>query len=172
VRLRCGTVGAINLLAPRNAAFPASMVQLRFSFIDAVGLPLHLNTELTFYDFDQTGGGVRECMQLGFDEDDNATAGLSPPISVAFSEQSELETYEAVEAVDAYLARLYQQHQLAVWPSPVVCSTTRGIGADKYRRYEHMNRRPARRAFADGHCVVVRSSFFASATTAPSIHLS
>lgn len=60
-----GTFGMINLKAP-NEEVPTNFVQLQFRFLDgATGLPLTLDrTQMTFYDFDQSESGTRECLQV------------------------------------------------------------------------------------------------------------
>ena len=67
-----------------------SIVQLRYSFIDAgTQQPVRIGrTHMTFYDFDTSRAGMRECMQ--------AKGGV---VSTSVSEDTTLEEVDNVSAV-------------------------------------------------------------------------
>ena len=60
-----GSFGSVNLRAAQSSSVPASFVQLQFAFVAATdSSPLTLGrTYVTFYDFDNSKNGIRECMQ-------------------------------------------------------------------------------------------------------------
>ena len=61
-----GTFGSINMLAPRSSDVESTFVQLRFAFLSASDDSLVTlgRTYVTFYDFDNSRSGLRECMQV------------------------------------------------------------------------------------------------------------
>ena len=79
-----GSFGVINLKAA-DVAGSSSFVELRFSFLDATtDAPVTLpRTHVTFYDFDNSKFGIRECMQVN--------GGV---LEQAITDSTELEQFE------------------------------------------------------------------------------
>ena len=121
-----GSFGVLNLLAPRSSEVTATWVQLRFSFVDSLtSEPITLErTHVTFYDFDSSRKGVRECVQAN-----------GSVVGVSLTDDTELEQIGAGSVTMAEIASA-QPVQAEEWvgggegTTHVYCSTTMGVGAD------------------------------------------